>query len=337
MKNLPLTLSLVGSAALLAQSSFGALFSADFDTDQTANWAVNSNYGGATNSANIFFDYSTVGIPSAPNSIGGSTRGIKLGANLLGVATPGLAGVSVSPIGQSFTGNYTLKFDWWHNFIGGTTGGLGNSAGGSGSTQISTFGIRTSGTTANYAGVADSVFFGATGDGASATDFRAYAPEKQTGYVVSGVGVDAHNVYAAGSQNSSAALYQTLFPAGATAPAAQNTISPTTQFGSTIAGMAGFRWHDVEITQIGNIITWKIDGTLISTVDTTSFASPTAGSNILLGMSDTSTGAGTPANIFQQVDFTLVDNVSVIEAPEPSAMALSLLGAASLFLARRRK
>lgn len=335
MKTLPATLSILGSAALVAQSSLGALFSADFDTDQTANWTVNSNYGGGTNSANIFFDYSTVGIPSAPNSTGGSTRGLKLGANLLGVATPGLAGVSVSPIGQSFTGNYTLKFDWWHNFLGNASGGIGNSAGGSGSTQISTFGIRTSGTTPNYAGAADSVFFGATGDGASSADFRAYAPEKQTGYVVSGSGVDAHNVYAAASQNSSAALYTTLFPAGATAPAVQTGIS-TTQTGATLAGMAGFRWHDVEITQIGNIITWKIDGTLVDTVDTTSFSIATGGNNILFGMADTSTGAGTPSSLFQQLDFTLIDNVNVLEAPEPSAMALSLLGAASLFLARRR-
>ena len=144
--------AIVSSLALVAQSSFGALFSDDFDVNSTANWTVNSNFGGATNAANFFFDYSVVGIPSAPNSLGGSTRGLKLGANLLGVSTPSLAGISVSPTGQSFTGDYTLKFDWWHNWLGNASGGIGNSAGGSGSTQVSTFGIRTSGSVANRVG-----------------------------------------------------------------------------------------------------------------------------------------------------------------------------------------
>ena len=318
--------AVISSMAFVAQNSFGALFSDNFDVNSTANWTVNSNFGGATNAANFFFDYGTVGIPSAPNSLGGSTRGLKLGANLLGVSTPSLAGISVSPTGQSFTGNYTLKFDWWHNWLGSSTTGLGASAGGSGSTQLSTFGIRTSGTVANRAGIADSVFFGATGDGASSTDFRTYSSEKQTGYIVG----DGHNTYAAGSQNSSAALYQTLFPAGASAPAAQIGISPTTQSGLTLAGTAGFRWHDVEISQVNDIVTWKIDGTLIATLDTTSLTNATGGNNILFGMADTSTGAGTPANIFEQLDFTLIDNVNVIAVPEPTTAALAGIGLAML-------
>jgi hypothetical protein len=326
--------TIVSSLALVAQNSFGALFSDDFDVNSTASWTVNSNFGGATNAANFFFDYSVVGIPSAPNSIGGSTRGLKLGANLLGVSTPSLAGISVSPTGQSFTGDYTLKFDWWHNWLGSTTTGLGASAGGSGSTQLSTFGIRTSGTVANRAGVSDSVFFGATGDGASAQDFRTYSSEKQGGYIVG----DGHNTYAAGSQNSSSALYQTLFPAGASAPAAQTGISATTQSGLTLAGTAGFRWHDVEISQTGTTVTWKVDGTLLATLDTSSLTNATAGNNILFGMSDTSTGAGTPANIFEQLDFTLIDNVNVIAVPEPTSAAFTGIGLAVLAgFARRRK
>jgi len=320
--------SLVGVAT---PSGFAQLFTDTFDADHTANWTVNSNFGAGTNAANFFFDYSAVGIPSAPHSTGGSTRGLKLGANLLGLATPSLAGISVSPTAQSFLGNYTIKFDWWHNWLGAASGGIGNAAGGSGSTQLSTFGLLTSGTTANFAGASDGVFFASTGDGASSSDYRTYSSEKPTSYAVA----DAHNTYAAGSQNSSAALYQTLFPAGATAPATQTGISAT-QSGSTLAGTAGFRWHDVEITKNGNIITWLVDGTLLATVDTTSFTVATSGNNILFGMADTSTGAGTPAGLFAQLDFTLIDNVNVSVLPEPSALALSLVGAASLFMARRR-
>lgn len=329
MKNLPLRLSLLGSVALMAQSSSGALFSTDFDTDQTAFWTVNNN-GNGVNAANFFFDYSVVGIPSAPNSSGGSTRGLKLGANLGGVSSVGLAGISVSPTGQSFTGDYSLRFDWWHNWLGSATTGLSSSSGGSGSTQLSTFGIGTSGTTANYAGVADGVFFAATGDGASAADYRAYSSGVPTGYSTA----TANNTYAAGSQNNTASLYQTLFPAGATAPAAQTAISPTTQAGATLAGTAGFRWHQVEITKVGNIITWTANGTLLDTLDSTGLTF--GGNNILFGMADTSTGAGTPANIFEQLDFTLIDNVSVVVVPEPSSLALVGLGGLAL-LARRRK
>jgi hypothetical protein len=244
-----------------------------------------------------------------------------------------LSGISVSPNGQSFTGNYEVKFDWWHNWLGGAftapaTGGIGASAGGSGSTQLSTFGVLTAGTTANYAGVSDSVFYGATGDGASATDYRVYSSEKQSGYAVA----DAHNTYAAGAQNSSNAYYTTLFPAGATAPAAQIAIS-STQNGTTLAGTAGFRWHQVSIKKVGGIVTWSVDGTLMATTDTTNFTTAPAGSNILFGHADTSNGASTSA-LFAQLDFTLIDNVQVI--PEPGTMLLGLVAALGCFVVRRR-
>lgn len=332
MKKIPgLVVSICCSVGLLTESALSqVVFSENFDIDATANWNINNN-GNGLNAANFFFDYSSVGIPSAPHSTGGSTIGLKLSANISGTgpASGALPGISVSPIDQSFTGNYTLRFDWWHNWLGAASGGIGAAAGGSGSTQLSTFGILTSGTTANYAGASDSVFFAATGDGASASDFRTYSAAKPTGYTLA----DTVNVYAAGSQNNTAELYTTLFPAGATAPAEQVAISAT-QSGSTLAGTAGFRWHDVEITKIDNLITWTINGTLIATLDATGIT--TGGDNILFGMSDTSLGAGTPANLFEQLDFTLIDNVTVTLIPEPSSLALIGLGGLAL-LARRKK
>src|SRR5204862_4446962 len=110
--------------------------------------------------------------------------------------------------------------------------GIGNTAGGSGSTQLSTFGILSSGTVANYAGASDSFFYAADGDGASASDYRAYSSEKPASYALA----DLHNSYAAGSLNSSAAYYTTLFPAGNTVPSAQNAAFPGTQFGTSVAG-----------------------------------------------------------------------------------------------------
>lgn len=331
--NLTATWGALALMACLAPAADAApLFSENFEVDPTANWNVNNNNLG-TNAANFFFDYNSVGIPSAPNSSGGSTRGLKIGANLNSATAPtsGIPGISVSPTGESFSGNYKLRFDWWHNYIGPLN------VGATGSTMISTYGILTSGTSANLAGASDSVFFAATGDGQSASDYRAYSVERPTSYQVAPPSVnplDLHNVYTAGSQNSSAALYTATFPAGATAPAAQQSAFPT-QTSSTSAGAAGFRWHQVEIEKLGNIVTWKVNGVLLSTLDTTQFIPPLGGSNILFGHSDTNSSTNSNAANLQALQFTLIDNVEVV--PEPSSVALCSLAAIGLAVAARRR
>src|SRR5690349_10026301 len=93
-------LAAIGLLVVGGASRAQLLYSEDFDTDHTANWTPNA--GSGNNDANFFFDYSTVGIPPAPHSTGGTTRGARLRANF---ATPGVfSGISVSPNGQSFTG-----------------------------------------------------------------------------------------------------------------------------------------------------------------------------------------------------------------------------------------
>lgn len=323
-----LTVGLAAIAALCIPTlSMAALYSENFDVDPTANWTVNNNNLG-TNAANFYFDYSTIGIPAAPNS-GGTTRGLKIGANLDSLTAPTLTsqipGISVSPTGFSASGDYKLRFDWWSNYIGPLN------VGATGSTMLSNFGIMSSGTVSNYPGAADGVFFAATGDGQSASDYRIYSPERQTSYDIfpaSGNPLDAHATYAAGSRNQTAALYTTLFPAGATAPGSQ--ASMPTQTSSTPAGAAGFRWHDVEITKLGSVVTWSINGTVIGTVDSQFFT--TGGGNILFGMSDTNNTTNTNAQLLADLQFTLIDNVVV--TPEPTSLAA--LAGASLLLRRRR-
>jgi len=325
------------------------LFSDNFDTDSTANWIVNSFVGGTTstggsavNNADFFFDYSTAGIPSAPNAIGGSTRGLKLQANISGAGpTAGLPpGISVSPSGQSFTGDYQLRFDWWTNFIGNVTGGIGNTGGGSGSTQLSTFGLMTSGTKANYVGSSDGVWYGATPDGASASDYRAYSVTAQSGYATGTTGVNWQNVYAAGSQQNTNAYYATPFPGGKTAPLIQQSTYASTQTGTTVVGTPSFTWNDVLIEKVGPTITWTVNGTLLATTSTSGFATPVGGDNILFGQADTSNGAGTPAATFQAVDFTLIDNVRVIQSvPEPTTLlwVTATLATMPFLMTRRRR
>ena len=163
------------------------LYSQNFDVNnQAAAWSINS--GPTDEYADFFFDYSSVGIPLAPNSpVGAPTRGLQLQTNL----TAGVAGgVNVSPIGQSFNGDYRLLVDVWSNFIGAETAddpaldGLWE--GGSGSTKATNMGILSSGTgnnyrSANWNGVAEALYFSANGDGQGSFDYNIHGPGVSNG------------------------------------------------------------------------------------------------------------------------------------------------------------
>lgn len=295
------------SVCLLATSAFAGLYSNDFEVDTSADWTLNN--GPSDAAADYFFDYSSVGIPAAPSGAG--TRGMKLQSNL---ANGVFGGMSVSPNGQNFSGDYTLSFDWWANFNGPFPGG------GSGSTNLSTYGIGTAGTSVQWpGGVQDSVWFGATGDGGSAADYRAYSTAAGTSYP------SGNPVYAATSTNNSNAYFASL---GAnSAPAAQLALYPQ-QTGVTAVGAAGMEWHQVEIIKSGNFITWEIDNLLIATIDTNTVT--LAGGNIFFGHSDINATSSTDVNDVNLL-FTLIDNVSV--TPEPSSLVLLALGG---LLIRRR-
>jgi len=296
-------------------SAQAALYTADFEIDPTANWTVNNGPGDAA--TNFFFDYSTAGIPAAPS--GSGTRGAKLQAN----QSSGIfSGVSVSPTGLSLPSEYTLTFDWWSNVNGPFP------VGGSGSTQMSTFGVGTSGTVSQWPGSAtqSSVWFAATGDGNSSSDWRAYSSAAATSYG------DNSPVYAAtgtGNRNHSHAYYSSF--GSNTAPAAQVALFPQ-QTGTTLVGSAGMEWHQVEIIKSATTITWTVDGTLIATIDPNTVTMD--GTNFFLGHSDTNATSSTDVNDVNLL-FTLIDNVQVI--PEPGSAVLLTLPSLALLLARRRR
>jgi len=314
------------------------VYSEDFDVDSSANWTVNTTAGG-DNRADLFFDYSTVGIPPAPNSVGGTTRGLKLQANLSPASQAFPAGVSVSPNAFSITENFEMHWDMWINYNGPLNGG------GNGSTQVAGGGYGTAGTSVNVAGSGiDAIIIGATGDGGSVADYRVYSPGKgvsyQDGQYVLGGGfygagytdfrpgeASSGFVYAgnAGSRNNTAGTptgyYQTNFP-GVTAPAAQLALYPQ-QTGSTAAGSVGFKWRDVSIRKVANTITYRIDGVLIATIDAADAITntlppvtevPLGGANILFNHYDIQATASTDLNA-QYLAFSLYDNVRITNFP----------------------
>jgi hypothetical protein len=291
-----------------------------FETDTTAGWTVNKQPATTDEAHDFFFDYSTVGIPPAPNSGPLGTRGLKLQANQ---SSGVFGGMSVSPTGKSFTGDYEVLFDWWANFNGAFP------VGGSGSTQLSTFGVLSDGASAQWPGstpTVQSVLFGGTGDGNSGQDWRAYT---SAGHLAPGTGV-----YAAGTGTSPDARnhnhpYYAGF-GGNTAPAAQTLLYPQ-QTGATLVGSAGMEWHEVSIKKTGSIVTWTVGGTLIATIDAST--ATTNGNNIFFGHSDTNSTSSTDPNDVNLL-FTLIDNVRVV-VPEPNSFALLVIALLSL-VARRR-
>ncbi|MBM4111563.1 MAG: hypothetical protein FJ254_09460 [Phycisphaerae bacterium] len=283
----------------------------NFEVDPTANWTVNN--GPSDAAANFFFDYSSVGIPTAPSGVG--TRGMKLQANL----TNGIfSGMSVSPNGRFFSGDYTVRFDWWANFNGPFP------VGGSGSTNLSTFGIGTSGTLVQWpGGTQDSVWFAATGDGNSSSDWRAYSTAAPISYP------DGSPVYMAATRNSSDPYYAGF--GNNTAPAAQLALFPQ-QTGTTLVGSAGMEWHDVVIDKIGTTATWSVDGLPIASVDLTTVT--LSGGNIFFGHSDVNAASSSDPNDFALL-FTLIDNIRVTAVPAPGSITLLCVG--GLLAARRRR
>ncbi len=315
-------LSLAAALALFNVSFAAPLYTQDFNVDDTANWTVLPSTGANATDyvADFFYDYSAIGVPAAPNGTG--TRGLKMTVNNSSAV---FGGITVSPNGQSFSGNYSVSFDMWQNYAGP----LG--PGGSGTTQLSQYGIGTAGTATQWIGSSpkDSVTFGTTLDGGSASDFRAYSSAAPTSYP------SGNAVYLApgGAINNSDPYYMAAF-LPQSAPAAQVLLYPG-QTGSTDAGETSFLWRRVNIEVAGGFATWSIDGTPLAKVDLSTVT--LGGGNILFGHSDTnSTSSSDPNNVALNV--TLIDNVVVdMVVPEPGTIVLCLCGAiGSLFMRRRR-
>ena len=275
------------------------IFADNFDANTAANW--NQNKSSSDNVITFNFDYSTLGIPSAPNSTNGSTLGVQMKANL---SLGAVAAVSLSPAGQNFSGDYRLHFDAWIN----VNGPLPSS--GAGSTEFLTAGIGTSGTRTEWTGnaSADGFYFSANGDGGSAdtatttADYNAYinatVQAASTGDYWAGTDVTAR-----GNGNN---YYLNTFPSGQAAPVLQQANYPANQTGNLNAGTFGLAWHDVIVSRRGSTVDWVVDGVRFATISNATFTA----NNVFVGFWDPF--ASLSAN--NAINFGLVDNVRV-ESP----------------------
>ena len=348
------------------------LYSQSFETDDSANWVVHSDSLGASHIVNFNFDYSTIGIPKAPNSApADGTHGLQLICNVNPLTQLGstvVVGESTSPTNFSISQNFDMHVDMWANYNGPNSGpgganvtkggsatnafttltGFTSASGGSGSTILYGCGYGTAGATPQIAGSADSVFVGATGDDGSAAQIRMYAPGKPASYQdgtyqISGTSTPDPGgdffVYnnSTGSRNfrqisNTAAPGWTNHFWAVKPPQAQ--IDNWLQQSNIVCrpGTTGFKWHDVEVQKIGNVIVYSIDGFIAGSANTASAGNP-VGTYLTFLASDINGNASVDPN-WTNLNFVVFDNIRVfnyanvvqVTASQPNASEAGTTG-----------
>lgn len=270
------------------------LFSEDFSTpDSALNWNV--FFAASTNdftpdySATFGFDYSSQGIPPAPHG-SGDTFGLFLNVNK-NDSVGSAAAVNLYPIGKDFSGNFALRFDMFLNVV------VPNAS----LTEYVLFGINHSGTKTNwFRSDAGGVPAGWTFDGIF------YSIEADGISLIAGnqAGGDYINYSSPTTNNNPTAL-----SAGRRANTLTNEFKVPP---NSVPGMPGNNlslaaatpiWADVELSQIGKILTLKVNNThIFSYSNATAYAS----GNVMLGYCDPF------ASIGVNTSFVVLDNVRVV-------------------------
>ncbi len=310
-----------------AQTVYSDSFSSAGDA-ANYNTFVTAGSTGPSSDATFGYDYSALGIPSAPNTTDGSTLGLRLRVDNLQTSVSTTVGaVEVVTKNLTLPSQYVFSVDVWGNYIGGTSIAASGSNGSTGAAV----GIGTAGTSLQYIAGNDGLLVEAFHDngGGVNNEYRVYTGNTHPTPATS-------SYYAAGTSATSASYTDPYysFLGSHTAPAAQISLSAATQGGSTPVGIIGFAWHTMTVVQNGTTMTWAIDGHTIATVPDS--AVTLAGNQISLGADDSGL-AGNSTAINQLLNADIWDNALLVAMPEPSTYALAALGAAGLYIARRRQ
>ena len=310
------------------------IYSEDFSLDDSTNWVV--NYGDTgSNYVNFQFDYTTVGIPAAPHSKGGNTKGLKMSpditaGSLLGASA--VAGLSVTPTNFSVSANFDMHADMWINYNGTGPATLTTGGGGSGSTIVYGCGYGTAGTTPQTAGSIDSILCGMQTDNGSSAECRMYGPSQAGCYqngVFQSTGTAAPSFpgepFVYNSPGGTRAFYAqatwtplpspnwtNFFPSVKPPQAQINLYGQQTNIQCNI-GAPVFGWHDVEVQKVGNVIVYLVDGQLAATGAYSSAGTP-SGDKLVFTAFDINSSPSTDTN-FVNLNFVVFANIVVSNFP----------------------
>jgi hypothetical protein len=248
----------------------GLVFLDEFEANSQGEWIL--LFGSSTNiddySAEFAFDYGILGIPPAPGST--TTRGLRMTVNK-NDSVQAVAAINAYPAFGEFQGNYALRFNMY--MVVAATSSF--------TTEHALAGLNHTGRFVNrHNGIgSDGIWFGVNGDG---SDNRAYG--MYANYSTNTDGIPSNIV------NVTSIPFEPIF----------------TQPPYTFAGAPSGVWVDVEISQVDNLITWKINNTTI--IQRTNVYGFTSG-NIMLGYNDQFASIGSSQNA------VIYDNVRVVVLP----------------------
>lgn len=256
------------------------LFSDDFDTDSSANWTVRfgANNGIFDATTTWAYDYSARGVPPAPHSSGGTTRGLFVQVNKDESTSLGSAGINLYPVGRTFSGNYALRFDMFLSF--GTAGTTEHALAGLNHDGLHTNRVTQSVDANNTTRGCDGLFVAIETDASANREYGAYT-----------------------------ALSPDTLPSLLTNRAASafaSTISaPPYAFPGSPGNGPGTppSWSEVELGQYNDVITLRVNNNIIySFTNTYGFTS----GDVMIGHNDQFDSVGSSAN------FVIFDNVRVV-------------------------
>lgn len=309
-----------GITGLCSQGLAQTLFKDTFESNTQADYDLKVGYytGSVDNDYSIEWAYDYSGqvynffasatsdpdpriVPLSPNSAPGETHAIKLTVNKIDDIAERFA-INLYPKTTNFSGDFVVKFDAFLNHGAYADTGAGtteyvlfgiNHVGDkinwgvtSGASMASTFATDAVGGTAS-----DGLWFGFVGDDGALRSFQAFegvASGPSTFLDGALGGIPDRDGNGAADDDGSDPYIRTIFPA------------PPFE----AAGLPGKRWVQVELSQIGNVIKWTIDGKTIGIRTNTS--SWTSG-RVMIGYADTFAGVAA----LKDENWALIDNLRV--------------------------
>lgn len=277
----------------------------DFNSDTSDAYAVllaNEGRDGIV----FDYDYSAVGIPEAPNSMSGGTRGVKFTVNDPfedTEAAPSAVQIAPFDLGDVLLGqDYTLTYDVWMNVNGPLPGG------GGGSTEAMMVGVGFSGLSPILAGNIDGTYFTLTGEAGAGTDVRSFTNDGYNEIDSDGepVNVTANDPVDAPLGLDGNPYFHSIFPGGVDVGQLPVQGGQDNQTGVTVAGQMAFEWHEVRVEVRGNEVSFYVNDLLIA-----QDRDATVEGTIFVGHADYFASV----TDLPQWNFSIVDNLRVFSPP----------------------